>query len=328
MSKNSNLLKAKKVKNDEFYTLYKDISEELKHYKDFFRGKTVYCNCDNPYKSNFWKYFHRNFKKLGLKRLVATYMNTGFRYVLSFNGTSIESRLLSEDGDFRSEECISILKESDIIVTNPPFSLFREWVDLIMKYNKKFLVVGNIHAVGYSNIFPYIKEGVIQTGFTVPKAFIEPDGSIRKFGNIRWYTNFPIVKKCSKTEFSKRYNSQDYPEYDNYNAIEVSRVLNIPCDYEGVMGVPLTFLDIYNSDEFEILDRPSANSFLKKDKNYSTYIGYTYEGVLNGKIGTFFGPMILFNGKKVNTHYYTDGINTVHIGSCERVFIRRKKCVK
>ena len=263
MAKNSNLHAAKAAKNDEFYTQITDIEKELSNYKDFFKGKVVYCNCDDARESNFFKYFSKNFEFLGLKKLITTgYKAEGKGVVLVYEGdkngnhkvedNEIVVRQLEGSGDFRSEECIEFLKEADVVVTNPPFSLFREYVRQLMDYGKKFLVIGSMNAITYKEIFPYIKNNELWLGNQNVKEFRSPNGEIKKFGNILWYTNIQHKKRNTPLDLYKRY-SNEYPKYDNYDAIEVSKVSDIPMDYDGVMGVPITFLDKYCPEQFEIV---------------------------------------------------------------------------
>ena len=267
MANNSNLHAAKAAKNDEFYTQITDIEKELSNYKDFFKGKVVYCNCDDARESNFFKYFSKNFEFLGLKKLITTgYKAEGKGVVLVYEGdkngnhkvedSEIVVRQLEGNGDFRSEECIEFLKEADVVVTNPPFSLFREYIKQLMDYGKKFLVIGSMNAITYKEIFPYIKDNELWLGNQNVKEFRSPNGEIKKFGNILWYTNIQHKKRNTPLDLYKRY-SNEYPKYDNYDAIECGKVAEIPMDYDGVMGVPITFLDKYCPEQFEIvgLDR-------------------------------------------------------------------------
>lgn len=310
-SLNTNLNKASKAKKDEFYTQLTDIEKELRHYKDQFRGKVVYCNCDDPFESNFFKYFASNFNALELKKLITTSFSgspiTGKQLsLLDIEGlkpkgkqpfkieisnvpdkntdgaidlTDVEwllkqdanvSTPLKESGDFRSEECIDLLKQSDIVVTNPPFSLFREYITQLMKFNKKFLILGNQSAIIYKEIFQYIKENKLWLGydnggtkwFEVPKDYYIPTESRKKIvdsvqyfsmGSIMWFTNMDTTKRHEELVLYKKYRAEEFPMYDNYDAIEVSRFHDIPMDFSGVMGVPITFLDKYNPDQFEIV---------------------------------------------------------------------------
>ena len=253
---NTNLNKAKKAKNDEFYTRYEDIEAEVMEYKEQFQDKIVYLPCDSL-KSEFWSFFINNFQSFGLKKLIAThYEKDGQSYkVWTNDGNNIIQEDLIGDGDFRSPECIEILKECDIVCTNPPFSLFREFVDAIMTHNKQCLIIGNKNAFTYKAIFKMIKENKIWLGYTQPKDFRLEDGSTAKKVNglARWFTNLTVNKSNEELVLTKTYNPIDYPKYDNYDAIEVSKVVNIPKDYDGVMGVPITFIDKYNPNQFEIL---------------------------------------------------------------------------
>ena len=263
MGKNSNLQEAKRKKNDEFYTRLPDIENELHHYKHHFKGKVVYCNCDDPSTSAFWKFFRMNFKDWGLKKLIATHyekdeQNYSYKIEMKFGdkwNDEPEKIPLLCNGDFRSAVCIALLKEADIVVTNPPFSLFREYVAQLMAYEKKFLIIGNMNAITYKEIFPLLKENLVWLGYTHPKIFLQPDGSEKSFGNILWYTNLDIKKRHEFLDLRGNYfDSVSYPKYDNYDAIEVSKVNAILCDYDGVMGVPITFLDKYCPLQFGILD--------------------------------------------------------------------------
>ena len=259
--KNTNLLTAKKAKNDEFYTRYEDIEREVILYTELLKDKTVYCNCDEEW-SNFWKYFVNNFHALQLKHLVATGIK-GVR--LDYDGQTItKTNLIS--GDFRSDECVEILKQADIIITNPPFSLFRDFMDLLFNNHKKFLVIGNKNAVTFKNIFPHFANGEVMLGkFNDIKEFIGVNGEIVKFGNINWYQNLrefvlePIELTCE-------YSPEKYPKYDNYDAINVDKIAEIPKDYYGIMGVPITFLNKWSTNQFYICGFRHGN-----DNKYLVY---------------------------------------------------------
>jgi hypothetical protein len=277
---NSNLAKAKDAKQDEFYTQLTDIEKELKHYKKHFRGKVVYCNCDDPKVSNFYRYFFLNFKELGLKRLISTcYKNDNpnersqnsspHAVGLEYDGEKETLTRLEGDGDFRSEECIELLKQADIVVTNPPFSLFREFVAQLVEHGKKFLIVGNLNAITYKEIFPLIKDNKVWLGYkNGDMAFKVPDHyearetrywqdangqKWRSLGNASWFTNLDTKKRHEDLILYKNYTPAEYPKYDNYDAIEVGKTCDIPMDYDGVMGVPITFLDKFNPEQFRIL---------------------------------------------------------------------------
>ena len=284
MAKNNNLHTAKTAKNYEFYTMLTDIEKEMRYYKDFFKGKVVYCNCDDARESNFFKYFSLNFEFLGLKKLITTgYKADGKGVVLVYEGDKNGNRRvdneeiivneLNGDGDFRSEECIEYLKQADVVVTNPPFSLFRQYVKQLMDYNKKFIIIGNQNAITYKEIFPYIKNNQLWLGMSMNGSnrwFVAPDsyevkenaagykldekGRKMFFVNgVTWFTNIENKRRNEKLDLYKRYSFEDYPKYQNYDAIEVSRVDEIPMDYDGVMGVPITFLYKYNPTQFEII---------------------------------------------------------------------------
>ena len=271
MAKNENLHKAKDAKNDEFYTRIEDVAEELRHYKKHFAGKVVFCNCDDPTWSAFWRYFHLNFSELGLKKLIAThYDRTEPTYKMEYEGgddNDVEVGVktqLEGNGDFRSEECLDLLDECDIVVTNPPFSLFREYVATLIAHNKKFLIIGNKNAITYKEFFPLLKENKVWIGYTSPAEFNTPDGMTKKMNGLtRWFTNLDIQKRHEKLILWQRYYDDNgnplpdvderYPKYDNYAARNVDKVADIPMDYKCVMGVPITFMDKYTPDEFEIV---------------------------------------------------------------------------
>ena len=260
MSTNANLHKAKDAKNDEFYTQLTDVSKELMHYKQNFKDKTVLCNCDDPTLSAFWKYFHLNFSALGLKKLISThYDKTQPTYKMEYTGgndNDIEVGVktsLEGNGDFRNQECLDILDEADIVVTNPPFSLFREYVAVLMEHEKKFLIIGSLNAIKYSECFPFIMNNQMWLGNNNVHNFMQPDGTVKKFGNINWYTNLDFAKRHEKIILRKEYNDKEYPKYETYDAIEVSKVTNIPVNYNGIMGIPISFMSKYNPEQFEIV---------------------------------------------------------------------------
>jgi hypothetical protein len=306
------LAQAKDAKKDEFYTQLTDIEKELRHYTEYFRDKVVFCNCDDPYESNFFKYFALMFNKLGLKKLIATCYNgspvSGNELLLDFGDTIDDPKkiaykveitevidtngdgainladiqylmqndknvisILKGNGDFRSEECVELLKQADIVVTNPPFSLFREYLAQLVKYDKEFIILGNMNAITYKEVFPLIKENKIWFGasihsgdreFQVPESYplnaagsrIDENGNkfIRVKG-VRWFTNIDYPQRHEDIILYKRYNSEEYPHYDNYDAINVNATNDIPYDYDGAIGVPITFLDKYNPEQFEII---------------------------------------------------------------------------
>ena len=348
-SLNKNLHRANKEKKDEFYTQLIDIEKELKHYKEQFKGKVVYCNCDDPFESNFFKYFALNFDLLGLKRLIATSYKpspiantqlglfgndkeltktkgrtkaTANKFIINevsdldgdgaFDLQDIAIQLkankknewspLEGDGDFRSEESIELLKQADIVVTNPPFSLFREYVAQLVEYDKKFLILGQQGAVIYKEFFPLIKANKVWLGydnggtkwFQVPMDYDIPTKSRKKIvdgvkyfsmGSVNWYTNLDVANRHKDLDLYKKYNPKEYQKYDNYDGINVNRYIDIPMDYDGVMGVPITILNYHNPDQFEIigLDRYTGKN---GDKDFT----------INGKM---LFRRILIKNKKV-----------------------------
>lgn len=322
---NVNLGAAKTAKNDEFYTKMIDIENELQHYRNHFKGKTIICNCDDPFESNFFKYFVLNFNELKLKKLITTcyrgsavaeYRNDNAKpykaIITTVHDTTGDGDIdkndilnlfdlgenklteLEGDGDFSSEECLALLDEADIVVTNPPFSLFREYVKVLMVHKKKFVIIGNTNAITYKEIFPLLKDNEMWLGINnpAPKEFIQRDGTIKKFGNICWYTNIDIKKHHEELILVKKYagHEDDYPHYDNYDAIEVSRVANIPRDYDGVMGVPITFLDKYNPEQFEIIGSFNANH--ESDPAFGYVKSNMTPTISNGKEIMWNGPVI------------------------------------
>ena len=315
-SGNASLQRAAKAKKDEFYTQLPDIEAELRHYKDHFRGKKILCNCDDPFESNFFKYFAMNFNHLGLAKLTATsYVDSpiaeGQLPLFEVQGLGVKQgdnrkpykieitevtdenadgavdladveyllrnqantlSLLQGDGDFRSQECIDLLKDADIVATNPPFSLFREYVAQLIEYDKKFIIIGNKNSITYKDIFYYIQRGKLWLGYrNINKDmwFIVPDGydfekivDGNKLKHIMgcWFTNLDTTKRHETMTLYRKYDPVSYPNYDNYDAINVNKVADIPYDYDGVMGVPITFLDKYNPDQFEIIGLGISNS--------------------------------------------------------------------
>ena len=321
--KNSALTNANKAKKDEFYTQLVDIENELRHYENHFKNKTVFCNCDDPRVSNFFHYFSYNFERLELKKLITTcYKNQQIELFsknksaraiwLEYDGIKnkkgkipslkeIGLHKLEKDGDFRSEECIELLKKSDIVVTNPPFSLFREYVAQLIEYKKKFIIIGNQNAVTYKELFPLIKDNKIWFGpsihsgdreFGVPDDYplkaagFKVDKNGRKFirvKGVRWFTNLDIRKRHENLILFKKYrgNENGYPKFDNYNAINVDKTKDIPIDYKGNMGVPITFLDKYNPRQFQIIDSNTIRT--------NNQVPFKIHGLIKDKDGTVQG---------------------------------------
>ncbi len=375
MEGNKGLREASKAKKDEFYTQLSDIANELKHYKNHFKDKVVLCNCDDPYESNFSKYFMMMFNEWGLKKLICTCWNgspiTGKELDLFGEKPTQDSRsrvaykleltkvedltgdgvatledvqlylqknkptLLQGNGDFRSQECIDLLKEADIVVTNPPFSLFREYVAQLMEYDKRFLIIGNQNAITYKEIFPLLKDNKIWLGFhsghtlfSVPEYYNIPDfydlsdtkrlkangyvvdknGKLwRNLGNICWFTNLDHKKRHYPLDLYKHYTPEEYPKYDNYDAIEVSKTADIPMDYDGVMGVPISFLDKYCPEQFEIVGMakrgagdPALKSKVYTKEDYPNYSDLNAGPALFDKTGNLYNtyPRILIRKKQ------------------------------
>lgn len=283
--RNANLHAAKTAKNDEFYTRLTDVANELCNYKAHFANKVVFCNCDDPDYSAFWKYFHLNFAELGLKRLVSThYDRNNSTYKMEYTGgndndVTVGTKVpLEGNGDFRNQECIDILDGCDVVVTNPPFSLFREYIAQLVEHDKKFLVIGSKNAITYKEIFPLIKDNKLWLGCNNVTTFNTPDGSEKKFGNIGWFTSLEHSKRNEKLILWKRYNPDEYPKYDNYDAINVDKVGDIPMDYDGVMGVPITFLDKYCPEQFEIVafrkGEDGKDLVFNREREHSTVLSY------------------------------------------------------
>ncbi|MCL2743039.1 MAG: adenine-specific methyltransferase EcoRI family protein, partial [Planctomycetaceae bacterium] len=304
-SQNVKLNAAKQAKNDEFYTQMPDIAREVSRYTSQLKGKVILCNCDDPYESNFFKYFAMQFNFLGLKKLIAScyagspFANTELSlfdnelpenkttrvpYKIEIaevedcggdgviNSADVENLLrnkknvltrLKVDGDFRSSECIALMQQCDVVITNPPFSLFREYVGQLMEYKKQFLVIGNKNAITYREIFSFIKANRLWLGCTSPQEFILPDGTTSKQvqGLCRWFTNLDTPKRHEELTLYKHYTPAEYPTYENYDAIDVSKVSEIPMDYDGVMGVPITFIDKYNPEQFEIVGHMHSGDY-------------------------------------------------------------------
>ncbi len=378
---NASMSAAIKAKNDEFYTLLTDIEKEMRHYRKHFKGKTVLCNCDDPFESNFFKYFVLNFNRLGLKKLIATcyatspiagqqlslfdvvggeeeqrnkpykavvtkvYDVTGDGGVDMFDVAELfkthENELteLEGDGDFRSDECFALLDEADIVVTNPPFSLFREYVATLMEHDKKFIIIGNSNAITYKEVFPLIMQnklwlGVTRSGtgsmwFRIMDDFpvksgqkVENGVRYQTIGNSAWFTNLDVKKRHEEMILVKRYTPDDYPLYDNYDAIEVSKILDIPLDYSGVMGVPITFLGKYNPDQFEIVGI-TKTWFGGASKTYDMQTQVSKNGATSTVSKLNDGPALRVSvPPKDKTYYIVDG--EYFIQAYARVLIRNK----
>jgi hypothetical protein len=402
---NSNLFNAKRAKNDEFYTQYADIQKEIEAYLEYnpnvFRGKVVYCNCDDPFESNFFRYFVLNFNKLRLKQLITTSYKpspvantqlelfgeyktltkskgrpkiTANKFIIDevhdvdgdgeFNLKDVVKQLkvnkynewtpLEGDGDFRSDECIKLLKQSDIVVTNPPFSLFREYVKQLFDYNKKFVIIGNMNAITYKEIFPLIKANKLWLGatgngsdmvFAVPNGseIAESDrqkaarlgyvGDYTRLGNSCWFTNLdhgrrhkplPLMTRADIIKFSTK---KSFEKYDNYKAIEVSQVKNIPSDYDGVMGVPISFLDKYNPDQFEILGatQRGCHDEVPDTKKYDDYWEVRQDGKKTGSSGGKTNENANLVGNDGKKNYFINTKGRIIQSAYQRIFIRHKE---
>ena len=402
---NKNLTNAKRVKNDEFYTQYNDIQKEIAAYleysPDVFRGKVVYCNCDDPFESNFFRYFVLNFNKLGLKQLITTSYKpspvantqlglfgddktltkakgrpkvTANKFIINevrdidgdgeFNLKDVAKQLkankhnewlpLEGDGDFRSDECINLLKQSDIVVTTPPFSLFREYVKQLFDYDKKFVIIGNLNAITYKEIFPLIKANRLWLGatgngsdmvFAVPNGveIAESDrqkaarlgyvGDYTRLGNSCWFTNLDHGRRhkplplMTQADIMKYSTKKPFKKYDNYNAIEVSSVKNIPSDYSGVMGVPISFLDKYNPDQFEILGatQRGCHDEVPDTKKYDDYWEVRQDGMKTGSSGGKTNENANLAGNDGKKNYFINKEGRIIQSAYQRIFIRHKK---
>lgn len=386
MAGNRQLTAARNTKNDEFYTQLTDIEKEMRYYRKHFEGKTIFCNCDDPFESNFFKYFVLNFNRLGLKKLIATcyvsspiantqlslfdvigteeskqgkpykaivtkvYDKTGDGGVDMFDVAELfksGENILTEldgDGDFRSSECLELLDESDIVVTNPPFSLFRQYVSTLIEHNKSFIIMGNKNAISYIDFFPLLMENKVWVGATslnggrwmiMPrdidvkssKAKINERGEIiLNVAGVCWFTNLDIKQRHEEILLYKRYSPEEYPKYDNYDAINVDKIVDIPCDYSEIMGVPITFMDKYNPDQFEILGITLGNTVdYEMTTLYRNAIQHNKDGSTQGggKVNT--RAAILVKEKPIDTVYYTaEDVNGYLISIYPRILIRNK----
>jgi hypothetical protein len=357
------LNEAKKNKKDEFYTQLEDIERELRFYKKHFEGKTVLCNCDDPRISHFFHYFSYNFENLKLKKLITTCYKNQNRDLFSKNESKsaiyleyfgdknnnkvpdpkeIGIKKFKGDGDFRAEECICLLKEADIVVTNPPFSLFRSYIEQLIEYKKKFLIIGHQNAIGYKEIFPYIQEGKLWlgNGFKGGAAhFINPNyedyatagdhrkGMIRVSGVV-WFTNMDFSKRHEELILYKKYSPSEYATYDNYDAINIDKTNDIPADYDGIMGVPITFLNKYNPEQFEILGLSQKVGYgLKSHTFYDDFKETRQDGTLTGSSGKKTNGNPVLKGRPNEGNYYVKGKKIVY-SLYGRIFIKNKKLQK
>lgn len=331
--RSSNLKRSRSAKRDEFYTRLEDVERELNYYIEQFEGKVIYLNCDNPESSAYWKYFSSNFEVFGLKKLMAThYVDGGTSYVAmmeerhDINSPSIVRKALNGDGDFRSEECIALLEEADIVATNPPFSLFREYIAQLVEYSKKFVIIGNQNAFTYVDVFPLLKDDVVRTGYNsgrmdfrvpdrypdTPETYMGEDGyKYREVGPVCWFTNLEVDKPHGELPLTRIYegNEDYYPTYDNFDAIEVGRVKEIPMDYGGVMGVPITYLIKHNPDRFEIIGITNRRDGFEdprswRTKEYANTVQHNVDGsTTNGNVNN--ASVILLEEEPEDAIYYT-----------------------
>lgn len=363
-SSNADLHAAKKSKQDDFYTQLSDVEKELKFHKKSVRNKTIICNCDDPRVSNFFHYFSYNFEQLKLKKLISVcYKNNQINlfsqnknekavfleYTGDKNGDNIPNLEeidvlpLKGDGDFRGEESINLLKKSDIVITNPPFSLFREFLDQTINHNKKFLILGNVNAISYKEVFKLIMENKVWLGasihsgdreFGVPRDLETRSNSLRidENGNkfirvpgIRWFTNLDYKQRHEDLILYKKYTPEEYPKYDNYDAINVNITKEIPMDYDGIMGVPITFLSKYNPDQFEILGLSQKVGYgLESIKFYDDYEETRQDGTKTGSSGKKTNGNAVLAGRPKKGNFYIKGSDVVH-SLYGRIFIRNKR---
>ena len=383
MSKTSNLKNAKAKKNDEFYTQYEDIQKELNHYEKHFKGKVVLCNCDDPFESNFAKFFLRNFNYLGLKRLICTSYSgspfagtqltffdltgeetaQGHGYVLDVSSVPMKNnrgvsdedidkllrskkavKELKGNGDFRSPECIKYLEQADIVVTNPPFSLFREYVATLMEYDKKFLILGNMNAVTYKEFFPLIRDNKVWVGvnekggtrkgnslcFTVPNSYdgklIDIKGSNMAQVSAWWYTNLDFAKRHENLALYKHYTPEEYPLYDNYEAINVDKSTDVPMDYDGIMGVPISFLNgFYCPEQFDIVELGNSRDNFTPNKDYINPKKHLKDGTITNGGAINCVLAIEQDVCPKGVVYYTSDNSKYLVPPYARILIRRKQ---
>jgi len=348
-NENHNLHSAKRNKKDEFYTQLVDIEMELRHYRDHFRGKVVYCNCDDPYVSAFFEYFAKNFEFLGLKKLITTCYKSQWVDLFSQNDSEHAIKLeytggapnnmptaddigvtaLKGDGDFRSPECIALLQEADIVCTNPPFSLFREYVEQLAKYDKQFLIIGNKNAITYKETFKLIKDELLWLGITSPRDFTTPTGELsgKLAGLTRWFTNLGHAKRRESLTLWQTYTPEQYPKYDNYDAINADKVADIPKDYDGAMGVPITFLDKHNPEQFEILGFTSGRDEFeaRPTKRYINPIQLNADGSQTNGSKANTRSTILSAERPLGTCYIADNVQGYLSILYARIIIQRRK---
>ena len=371
------LNKSKADKADEYYTLYEDIASEMEFHKHHFKDKIVYCNCDDPFRSNFFMYFVRNFDTLGLKRLVATHYggsptgrqrslftrtgadseaykavinelpsdmestDTGINQLLKSSGNSLTK--LKGSGDFKSGECLKLLNECDIVVTNPPFSLFRDFVEVLCNRNKKFLILGGTQAISYTNIFPRLMSGEMNLGLgfrqggltfqlpehydpTIYARFRGEDGKVYQKVTVRWYTNLEVDRYSDYVVPAKKYSPEEYLKLDNYDAIEITRTADIPCDYDGVMGVPITSVGNIDPHEFEMIGITGADSSLHLiTRLYGKVKQFDADGSFMGYASLDGNAVLRVKDKPDKPYCQLHGESDYLLMRFHRVFIRRRR---
>ncbi len=318
---NSNFSRAKNSKNDEYYTRLGDVETELRHYEPQFREKVICCNCNDGEKSAFWQYFSENFERLHLKRVTAvTYGDNAYRLDMTKEG--IYKTTLADNGDFRSAESIEILKTADMVITNPPFSLFREYLEMLLKYGKKFLIVGSINMAVCKDIFPYFKNDMLRFGYSPVKRFIREDGGYKSFGNVRWFTNLDRSGDAGSFQMNKSILAKNYPVYDNYPAIDVGRVSDIPCDYYGIMGVPLSYLEKHDPEKFTIIGLTQGND--GEAKVYIDPIQHRPDGTLSYGTKVNTSAVIRVDSLPDGIYYTANNADGYLVCKFIRVLIKRK----
>jgi len=327
---NKNLHKAKAKKNDEFYTMLTDIEKELMHYRPHLKNKVIFCNCDDPVESNFWLYFKLNFEFLGLKKLISThYSEEHSTYKLEFDGVNTIKTELEGNGDFRSPEAINILEESDIVITNPPFSLFREYVAQLINYKKDFLIIGSFNAITYKEIFPLIKTNKLWLGISPRSMKFQTPSKDIKLVNTIWYTNLEHSKRNEKIISYKEYSEVEFPKYDNYDAINIDKVKDIPKNYLGIMGVPITFLTKYNPEQFEILGITSGRDEfgIKPTKRYIKAKQINLDNSISNGSKANTRATLLLDKLPNKIYYIADNAKKPFKILYARILIRRKETI-
>ena len=323
MAGNSNFTNAKRLKNDEFYTMITDIGQELQYYEKHLYGKVVLCNCNDGEESAFWQYLSEHFERLHLKKLIAVkYGVYGYKLEKTGRNSCCKTSLYG-NGDFRSEECISILHESDVVITNPPFSLFREYIGLLLHYHKKFLIIGSMNMAVCREIFPYIQSNQLWLGHHAVKSFVQSNGEICNFGNVLWYTNIDCQKRFEPLNLQAHYIPEAYPHYDNYPAIDVCRIADIPCDYSGMMGVPISYLTRHNPEQFTIIGLTQGNDGIAK--RYENLVQHRPDGTISNGSKANTSAVMRTNEKPDKIYYTASNTDGFLVCRFVRVLIKSKQ---